>query len=166
MMDDASYQVRVMLAATEMAHKRRVIHDRYQLDRASRWTYDAKQTQPNFAILDAGDRPLLRATTLEVGTFHPGHGTWKWGWSNPSVLLDDQRRLLALRELATITGRDLFHDDQPFLVSREDALGLLALAVQHLDAQGGYAAEIVNNAGESLTAHIAYMAVEPGDEEV
>ncbi|QYE36314.1 hypothetical protein KZX46_10505 [Polymorphobacter sp. PAMC 29334] len=154
-----SYQELVDSATAGLKQKRGIMHDTYGLDRAKGWDYDVKHAQPNFVIWGDEEQPLLYAETLEVGTFLPAHSTWKWGWCNPSIPSEQQEKLAVLRELAEITGQELFRLDQPFVISREDASGLLAMAVQHLDAQGGYAAKIVNMDGQSLDAHIAYTAV-------
>ncbi len=158
-MREAPYDVLFATAAKEMVEKRAVLHEAYGLDRAKGWDYDVKQAPPNFVIWDEARQPLMHAETLEVGTFFPDHSTWRWGWSNNSVPVQQQERLAVLRELADITGHELFRLDQPFVISRATAADLHAVAVQHLKAPGGYTAKIINTDRQSLEAHIAYTAV-------
>ena len=120
-MDDTSYRDLGLRAEANVRQKLAVIHETFGLDRAARWTCDGTDDSPTFTIWDRAGTPLFRSEAVEVGTFNHERSTWKWGWCNPSLPPEHQNRMLALRELADLTGQELFRSDQPFAVSVDTA---------------------------------------------
>ena len=161
-MDDIEFQAFGERALQAVERKRAEIHDRYGLARAARWDCgEPKQDAPHFRIFDAEDNVLFSCVGLEVGTFSPDTSSWKWGWANDSLSEGHRERLLALRELAVITGRAAFGFEAPFETDLQSAWTIAAIAAEHLGAGGCYDAKIQNLKGEELHAYLAYMDV-PG----
>ncbi|MFK7699820.1 DUF6882 domain-containing protein [Pseudomonas caspiana] len=84
---------------------------------------------------------MVEARILDIGSFAPKRLSWKWAWSNPTVLEESRERVLPIKELQAILGVGLFGDEEAFSIEDEAmAWELAAIAVHHLNALGCYRA--------------------------
>ncbi len=89
-----------------------------------------------------------------LGTYAPEDHTWKWGWANAS-LSDAQRTATAsLKDLAAVTGVDLFAQAEEIPLEDGMAWELAAMAVAVLQLQGVY------RAPSSLGQHMTFLGIQ------
>ena len=83
---------------------------------------------------------LLEANVIDIGSFSPRSKTWKWAWSNDSVLPSLREKATKLKELEAVTGFPIFGSEEPFEIDEHMAWELAALAVKHFGAKACYRA--------------------------
>jgi hypothetical protein len=138
MMDDQQFNALLGRAVQELREKQQLLDEEYDLGKYSRWWFD--QETATLEFYDAQDKVGLVADLVDIGSYSTRSGTWKWGWSNESVLPSLRQHAEKLKELRAITGMDLFGWEDPFKVDAESAWELAAIAVMHLSALGCYRA--------------------------
>jgi hypothetical protein len=119
--------------------KQDALESDYGFGNYSKWHFD--QTTEKLVLFNENDVKTLEADVIDVGSYATNSQTWKWAWSNDSVLPSLREKAAVLKELATITGVELFASDAPFKVEGESmAWELAAMCVRHLGALGAYRA--------------------------
>ncbi|MDD1620774.1 MAG: hypothetical protein LUQ11_04785 [Methylococcaceae bacterium] len=125
-------------ANSELREKQSRLQSDYGIGTLPRWWFDQETEKLQF--LDDAGNCMLDGDIIDIGSYSPTSSTWKWAWSNESVLPLLREKALPLRELETITGFTLFGSDGAFKVDEPMAWELVALSVKHLNAIGCYRA--------------------------
>lgn len=109
----------------------------YGLSAASRWVFSDKTQKLH--LMDAADQPYFEADAIEIGMFNTNASGWLWAWANPGVSPAARARSERLKELAEVTGYEVFETGRGMrLPDLAMAWRLTAMAVRHLDAMGAY----------------------------
>lgn len=138
-MTDEEFETFLENANEELRKKQASLQEAYRLGEMTRWWFEQKTAKLQF--FDQSDRLAVEADVIDVGSYSPKSSSWKWAWSNSSVLPDLRRKASPLKRLQDITGFDLFGNDAAFSIDGEPmAWELTAMAVQHLQALGCYRA--------------------------
>jgi uncharacterized protein YjbI with pentapeptide repeats len=82
-----------------------------------------------------GDEVYVRAKATLIGSWGRS-GSWRWAWSNDSLPLAGRNASLRLKELAQLTGRAEFLNENAFPVTAVETRTLVAEACHQLDAEG------------------------------
>lgn len=126
-------------AMQELQHKQEQLDSVHGFGGFARWFFD--QETEKLEMFDASGRKALEADVIDIGSFASNSQSWKWAWSNSSVLPSLREKALPLKELSGATGRQLFCIADAFLLDGECmAWELAAVSVKHLDALGLYRA--------------------------
>ena len=143
-MSEDAFGVLLETAMSKLVDKQDQMHQRYGLGDMARWRLD--QDKASLEFFDEQDRKVIEAQIINIGSFAPERSSWKWAWSNPSVPEALRIKALPLRELQTVTGFDLFGEEEAFSVEDEAmAWEIAAIALQHLNALGCYRAPSSSN---------------------
>ncbi len=138
-MTDEDFEAFLATVDDELKSKQAELNRVYALGEMKRWWFGQEDAQLQF--FDGNDKLVLDADTIVIGTFSPKSSSWRWAWSNLSLSSELQKKALPLRQLQTITGLDLFENDQAFMIDGEVmAWQLAAMAVHYLKALGCYRA--------------------------
>jgi hypothetical protein len=137
-MTDGEFAKFLAEANTELHHKQARLQTDYSLGELPRWWFD-QQTE-TLEFLDDTGNLLLEARVINVGSFSPVSNTWKWAWSNSTVLPALRAKAMPLRQLEDITGFEVFGSAQAFEADESMAWELAAVAVRHLHGMGCYRA--------------------------
>lgn len=152
-MTDDEFDVFLQVANDELKVKQAELQRDYALGGMKRWWFDQNTEQLQFFNHD--DKPVIVAQVVYIGSFSPKQASWKWGWSNASLLPGLREKSLSLKQLETVTGFDLFGKEAAFSIGEEAmAWALAALAVQQLRAVGCYRAPSPTEGGP-----ITYLAI-------
>ena len=138
MMTDAEFGQLLKEAQAELDQKQDALQSDYLLGSLPRWWFDQTTEKLNFE--DEYGHVLLEADVIDIGSFSPKSKTWKWAWSNDSVLPGLREKAVRLKELEAVTGFEIFGSSDAFAVDEPMAWELAALAVKHLGAVGCYRA--------------------------
>jgi hypothetical protein len=136
-MTDNEFQIFVETANAELRKKQTILADDYGLGSAGRWWFD--QETGNLQFFDATDNLFVETDVIDIGSYSPKSNSWKWAWSNDSVLPWLRQRAGKLKELEAITGIKIFGHDNSFTV-KDDSMAweLTAMCIKHLRAVGCY----------------------------
>jgi hypothetical protein len=138
-------------ANEELRQKQDLLMQRDGLGSYPRWWFD--QATAKLQFFDEADNLALEADIIDIGSYSAKTKTWKWAWSNRSVLPALREKAEKLKELERITGIALFAHDQAFAVEGESmAWELAAIAVKHLGAMGCYRAPSSSSGPTSFLA--------------
>jgi len=138
-MTDAEFQGFLDAATAELQEKQEKLIADYGLDDASTWGFD--QATEKLQFFDEQKRMVVEAEVIDAGSYSPKSITWKWAWSNESVLPELRKKAERLKELTAITGAELFGEPLAFEIDDENmAWELTAMAAKHLGALGCYRA--------------------------
>src|SRR5580692_6064556 len=155
-MTDKEFGEFLASAVAELQLKQADLSDRLGFGQEGRWDFD-QETQ-RLRLYDRADRLVVQADVIDVGSFAPQSRSWKWAWSNVSVLPALRERALKLKELEALTGLEMFGRSEAFQIDSEaTAWELAAVSVMHLHALGCYRAPSPNG----LMSFLAIMSVEP-----
>ena len=125
----------------ELARKQDVLRDQYGLGSFSRWHFD--QTTAALTFFDAGGNAAIEFDVVDIGSYSTKSQTWKWAWSNESVLAPLREDSAILKGLESMTGLSLFGRERAFKIQSEAmAWELAAISVQYLGALGCYRAPV------------------------
>jgi hypothetical protein len=83
-----------------------------------------------------GDVKVEADVTL-IGSFSPSAGTWRWAWSNESIVDALRKKSERFKELEAITGMEFFAVPA-FEADEQMAWDVVAICVSHLGATGCY----------------------------
>jgi hypothetical protein len=137
-MTDEEFENFVQAAIADLSRKQERLSAEYNLGGCARWELD-EQTE-TLAFFDAGGRKVVRADVIHIGSYASSSGTWKWTWSNDSVMPHVRRKSEPLKELAALTGFHLFAEPSAMSVDENMAWELAAICARHLAALGVYRA--------------------------
>lgn len=82
-----------------------------------------------------GENVYIRAKATPIGSWAHS-GNWRWAWPNESLPAAARDASLRLKELAQLTGRAEFLNENAFPATIVEARKLVAAACHHLDAPG------------------------------
>jgi hypothetical protein len=155
-MTERKFEQFLMSAVAELKLKQVDLSTRLGFDQDGRWDFD--QRTQRLQIYDHTDRLAVEADVIDVGSFAPQSSSWKWAWSNVSVLPALRGRALKLKELEAQTGFEMFGRPEAFQIDSEaTAWELAAVSVMRLGALGCYRAPSPNG----LMSFLAIMSEEP-----
>jgi hypothetical protein len=137
-MTDEEFERFVQGAIAELSRKQDRLTAEFGLGGYARWDLD--EEAETLAFFDATGRKALRAEVIQIGSYASNRGTWKWGWSNDSVLPHVRKKAEPLKELAVVTGFHMFAEAAAMSVDEHLAWELAAISARHLDALGVYRA--------------------------
>lgn len=153
-MDQGQWEAFCDCAVQELREKQKRLSNDHGIGGFARWWFD--QGTASLQFFDGKGRLGLEASIIDIGSYSPPSGTWKWAWCNDSVLPVLQKAASPLRELCAITGMPIFHQERPFKIDEPGAWELAAIAVRHLGAIGCYRAP---SSGDGPTCFLAIMSI-------
>jgi hypothetical protein len=137
-MTEEEFDSFLQLAMAELQKKQDQLATDFGLGSFSRWWFDQKSETLQF--FNQSGSVVLEASIIDIGSYAAISNTWKWAWSNDSILPALRAKADCLKELEDITGYEIFGNDQPIEVDEPMAWELAAIAVKHLGALGCYRA--------------------------
>jgi hypothetical protein len=137
-MNDQEFDKLLANVVADLKDKQDRLAADYGIGRSAKWWFDLETETLQF--LDGEGNAGTIATIVNIGSFAPTSGSWKWAWGNSSVPPTVRRKSERLRELQQITGFDLFGRSEPFRMDEAMAWEMTAFAVWHLRALGCYRA--------------------------
>lgn len=124
-------------AVDELNEKQDALEQEYGFGGHARWAFD--QVTEKFQLLDEAGRVMVEAEVVDIGSYSPKSNTFKWAWSNPSILPALREKSIRIKGLEAYTGISLFGDENAFTVEDESmAWELAAMAVKYIGAMGCY----------------------------
>ncbi|MGY3265554.1 DUF6882 domain-containing protein [Lysobacter sp. HA35] len=136
-MDDRQFEEHLAAALAELDTKNEYLSSEHGLGSFHRWWFEQQTHKVQF--FDESDRLTVETDAIVVGSFAPESSSWRWGWANETALPETRSRAKGLKDLAQVTGYEIFGREHAFHVDDEGmAWEFLALAVKHLGALGGY----------------------------
>jgi hypothetical protein len=138
-------------ANDDLRRKQDALQTEYGMGSFSRWWFE--QATAKLQFFDDKDHLSLEADIIDIGSYSSKSSTWKWAWSNETVLHALRVKSEKLKELEGVTGFDLFSTESAFEIDGEEmAWEFTALAVQHLGAIGAYRAPSSSGGSTSFFA--------------
>ena len=139
LMTDSEFEAFLANANEELRHKQALLLEQYSLGEYSRWFFE--QATETLQFFDEADKLMIEADVVQIGSYSEKSNTWKWAWSNSSVLPRLREKVEILKELEETTGFELFGREHAFDIKDEAmAWELAAISVKHLGAIGCYRA--------------------------
>ena len=136
-MTDAEFDTFVASANQELAQKQEALGTDFGIGSFKRFWWE--QATQKLQFFDDADALKLEADVIYIGSYSEKSNSWKWAWSNSSLLPWIRKRSEKLRELEAVTGIDLFGQEKAFSIEDESmAWELAAMSVKHLGAMGCY----------------------------
>jgi len=135
-MNDIEFDEFLDKAMSELNFKQEELQTRFGIGKFGNWWFDQKLQVLEF--YDSKDVPRLVTSAMFIGSFSKTSNTWKWGWSNSSVLPELRKKSEPLKELGDITGFDLFTNDGTFEIDEQMAWQISAISVMHIGLIGCY----------------------------
>jgi len=161
-MSDAEFEAFLSTANRELHDKQERLKTQYGLGSYRRWWYE--QATGKLQFFDADDALALQADIIHIGSFSAKSKAWQWAWSNTSIMPWWRQHSERLKELANLTGLELFAQERAFVLESPGmAWELAAIAVKHLDALGCYRAP---HPASGVAAFFAITSLDrqPGDQ--
>ncbi len=151
-MTDKELDAFIGAAADELDRKQEALATDYGMGTYKRWFFDQETEKLQF--FGADDALRLEADVVEIGSYNSNSDTWMWAWSNDTVLPKLREKAAVLKELADITGVDIFAEEVLAFKEGSEALvrDLVAVSVRHLNAHGFYSAP---SPSKPLTSYLA-----------
>jgi len=141
-------------AMEELESKQAQLEREHGFGSFHRWSFD--QRNGKLEMFDEVDRKVLEADVVCIGSYVSDSSSWKWAWSNDSLLPELRSRAESLKVLGDITGIDLFAAASAFSIEDESmAWELTAMCVRQLHALGAYRAP----SSEKLYTYFAITAI-------
>ena len=138
-MTDEEFDTFLLEAVNELDAKHDILQKEYGFGTFSRWWYE--QVSSKLQFFNKQDSLCLEAKVIHIGSYSPKSNTWKWSWSNESILPWSSQRAEKIKELESITGFELFGQESAFEIESESmAWELAAISVKHLGVMGCYRA--------------------------
>jgi hypothetical protein len=137
-MTDEEFDNFVAEANEELEQKQDQLSKDHGLGSFARWHFNQETGLLQF--FGENDRPAVEADVIAIGSYSSKSNTWKWAWSNESILPPLREKSARLKELEGLTGIALFNEESTFEVDEAMAWELAAIAVKHLKALGCYRA--------------------------
>ena len=96
-----------------------------------------KQWAPESGIMQFvdGEDVYVRAKATAIGSWGRS-GSWEWAWANESLPAAARNASLRLKDLAQLTGRNEFLNENTFRATSPEARKLVADACHHLNSTG------------------------------
>ncbi|NNJ19189.1 hypothetical protein CSV86_030885 [Pseudomonas putida CSV86] len=126
-------------AKDELKEKQQLLETEHHLAGHARWSFD--QEAGLLEMYDLDDNKVVEADVIPIGSHAGNENTWRWAWSNETLLPRHRERSAPLKALGDLTGLDLFVSEQAFSIDDEPmAWELAAISVKYLNALGVYRA--------------------------
>jgi hypothetical protein len=135
MMTSEEFDRFVDRARAELESKQESLTRSYGFGRYEKFWFD--QLTGKLQLKDSSGRVEVEADVTPIGSFSENSGTWKWAWSNESIVDALRQRSERLKELHAITGMDVFAAPA-FRADEQMAWDATAMAVSHLGCMGCY----------------------------
>src|SRR5258706_6749958 len=149
-MTDQEFDQLLSTAVAELETKQSRLQSAYDLGNLPRWWFD--QEQEHLQFTDGTGNVALEAAVVPLGSHSPRTNTWKWAWSNDSLLPSLREKAEPLKQLRVATGFELFISEGLIEADEHKAWDLAALGVMHLAAEGCYRAPISEGSGYTFLA--------------
>lgn len=141
-MTEEQFQSFIESSMAELQSKQNHLQEAFLLGEWPRWWFDQEREVIQF--LDEHNSVAVEADTINIGSFAPSSNSWKWAWSNQSVLPALREKSERIKQLSDVTGIELFSFENPFDADEHMAWELAAMAVKQLQAEGLYRAPSSN----------------------
>jgi len=152
-MTDEEFDAFLEVATDELKQKQSELQIEHGIGTYDRWCYE--QATSKLQFYNADNHQVLEAETIDIGSYSPKSNSWKWAWSNESVLPLLRKHSEIFKELEGITGYDIFGREYAFEIEDENmAWELAAFAVKHIGALGCYRAPASKEGGPT-----SYLAI-------
>ena len=156
-MTDEEFEIFLQTSLDELWEKQDRLENEHGFSSFSRWFFD--QETGLLELFDAKEKKVLEAAVIGIGSYARNSNTWKWAWSNESIVPSLRLKAEALKELEKITGIELFTDASAFEIENEAmAWELAAISVKHLNALGVYKAP---SSARPLETFLAITKIQP-----
>ncbi len=138
-MTDNEFEHFLKAALDELWEKQDKLEAEYAFGSYARWFFD--QETGKLEMFDGNDRKALEAEVICIGSYANNSSSWKWAWSNDTIVPAQRERSESLKALADLTGIGLFSSEAACSIENENmAWELAAMSVKHLNAHGVYRA--------------------------
>ena len=138
-MTDDEFQTFLDESVEDLSSKQDALNSEFGIGGFNRWHFD--QASERLQFFNAQGDLACEADVIAIGSFAPSSNTWKWAWANESMLQSLRRKAEPLKQLANVTGFQLFCSEPAVSVQGENmAWELAAMSVRHLKARGAYRA--------------------------
>jgi hypothetical protein len=138
-MTDEDFEDFVESSMDHLLAKQEDLKSKYGLGTFTRWHFD--QATETLSFFDSAGKLALEADVIDIGSYASDSNTWKWAWSNESVLPALREKAEPLRKLQALTGIDIFGSESAVTVADEEmAWELVAMSIRQLGALGAYRA--------------------------
>jgi len=153
---DQEFEEFLRASVEALREKQDTLDSDYGFGSCARWHFD--QETEKLALFDERDKKILEADVVGLGSYASNSDTWRWAWSNNTILPPLREKASVLKELANITGIELFASEAAFTVEGESmAWELAAMCVRHLGALGAYKAP---SATKPLATFLAIRSIQ------
>ncbi len=154
-MNDEAFEEFLTSALDELWSKQDHLEKAYGFGSFARWSFD--QESGKLEMFDADDKKALEADVVAIGSYASDSSSWKWAWSNESLLPAQRAKAESFKVLGELTGIGLFTEEAAFSVEDENmAWELAAMCIRHLGAMGVYKAP---SSSGPLSTFLAITAV-------
>ncbi len=138
-MTDEEFGEFVESSMDQLLEKQESLKSEFGLGSYDRWHFD--QTTQTLSFFNAAGDVVLEADVVDIGSYASNSNTWKWAWSNESVVPALREKAEPLRRLQALTGFELFGSESAVSVEDDNmAWELVAMSVRQLGAIGAYRA--------------------------
>ena len=138
-MTDDEFEHFLKTALNELWEKQDKLDSEHGFGSYARWFFD--QETEKLEMFNGDDRKALEADVICIGSYASNSNTWKWAWSNDSIVPAQREKSESLKALSDLTGIGLFSSKEACSIENENmAWELAAMSVRHLNALGVYRA--------------------------
>lgn len=154
-MIDDEFEKFLSSALDELWEKQEKLETEHGFGSFSRWFFDQSTEQLEF--FDEEDNKVVVADVINIGSYAKNSSTWKWAWSNESVLPSLRKKAGILKELGATTDIELFTSESAISIENEHmAWELAAISVRKLNALGVYMAP---SSSKALCSFLALTSI-------
>lgn len=134
-MNDEEFDRFASEAGDELGRKQDALTKSFRVGKWDDFAYDALSGRLEFK--EKSGVVKVESDTLPLGSFSTKSGTWQWAWANKSTPPDARAASAKLKELAELTGMEVFRADT---IEVDDGMAweLVAMCVKFLGAKGCY----------------------------
>ena len=137
-MNDDEFDRFLSNASEELKAKQEILTKTYGFGTHKRWMFENDKAKLQFFNQD--DQLVIEADIIDIGSYSPSAGTWKWAWAYDAIAPALKADSLRIKELEEVTDLVIFGDKEPVAADEYLAWDLAAMAVKHLGALGCYRA--------------------------
>jgi hypothetical protein len=137
-MKDEEFELFLTNATAELKEKQAHLTAAYGFGSHKRWMFENDKAKLQF--FNQADQLVIEADIIDIGSYSPANGTWKWAWAYESINAALKADSLRIKELEDITDLTIFGEKEPVEADEYLAWELAAMAVKHLNAMGCYRA--------------------------
>lgn len=137
-MNDDEFDRFLSSATEELKTKQARLTADYGFGTHKRWMFENDKAKLQFFNQDG--QLVIEADIIDIGSYSPSAGTWKWAWAYESINPALKAQSLRIKELEDITNLSIFGEQEPVEADEYLAWEVAAMAVKHLEALGCYRA--------------------------